>query len=802
MFKGHIVNAQNSCLIRRARGIAVLAVAVLVAFFVAPAQAQSPVARATDRSVPFAGLQGHPFNWALRTQKFARELPNLQLRYRPAPGGGVSVPGAGGVVLDQSTHTLYVVSGTTGLIAVVDARTCNARRQHCHAPVGFIQGAQGPAVIAVNSSTHTLYVSYPDAGDLGVLDTRHCNVRSLSGCAAPTMLHLGGVPIGVVVDTRTDTVYVGNVADKISVIDGSSCNGSHLSRCAAGQVATIRSGPGPILPYLDAGTHTLYVSNNGNDDVGGNTVSVVDIRACKATDTSGCGATPASIDVGGYPLFIAVDSRADSVFVGIGAGATVSVFDRRSCNARDTSGCGSQTPASIKIGSNPENLIVRGKTQTLYATTDSDTIAAVDIRRCNARNSSGCDVRPRTLQTGAAPYWTELDPRTDSLYIADYVGGKLEVLDARSCNALRSKRCRREAPTVAGGNGGGSMDPGHHTLYQPLVDEHAIGFIDTASCNAHRRSGCRQTILAAPIGGAPGNMAIDLGTHSLYVVDGSTSVLEIINTNSCNITRQDGCTPVVTVPLLEGGVVGLNTRTHTVYVTQFSENAVAVIRGAHCNASDHSNCSVVNAPAADGPRIPWVDLPTNTLYVTGDTNTLAILPGAACDSGSPACHLIATTAVGSIPVGLATDTRTHTLFVGNWAFGDELGSVSIVDTHTCGALDTSGCDTAWPRVSAGHGTFGVMYEPTKHRIYTTNASSATVSVIDTARCNAIDTRGCRAVSPQIAVGYFPTVSYVDPIRHTLYVENAADVTASILDVRHPCRMDRCFRLPTQAPPGS
>ena len=149
--------------------------------------------------------------------------------------------------------------------------------------------------------------------------------------------------------------------------------------------------------------------------------------------------------------------------------------------------------------------------------------------------------------------------------------------------------------------------------------------------------------------------------------------------------------------------------------------------------------------------------------------------------------------MGLIPIGLASDPTTHTLYVGNWSFGNEPGSVSIVDTHKCGAQNISGCGTTWPRVAAGHGSFGVTYEPRRHNVYTTNADNATISVINARRCNAVDTSGCRATSPRIAVGYFPTVTYVDPIRHTLYVENAQDLTASLINTRHPCRPNLCFR---------
>jgi DNA-binding beta-propeller fold protein YncE len=717
-----------------------------------------------------------------------------------ASGRRAPVPGSEAVAVDPATGTMYVASETSNSVEVVDARSCNAHRLHCRGPIASIPTGELPFGMTIDSTTRTAYLANLDADTVSVIDLRHCHVRDTSGCSdAPATLPVAGHPISIALNRSTHTGYVGTGANSVAVFDTTACNGHHSGGCVP--VASITTGPGPWFPEVDAATSTLYVPHFGihfDADESGEGMSIVDLRACNATTTSGCGQHPVIAPTGASPLFATVDRTTDTVYVSVNGEGTVALFSRGTCRAGHTTGCSAGPVATALVGPEPQNLALNRRTSSLYVMSDADTVGVIDTRRCNANDTSACDRRVPTLQAGARPFWMDLDRSTDTLYVADRVDNDVAALDVRHCTGRQTSGCRHEAPTVAGGDGGVSMDPARHTLYQSLGEEHALGMIDTAACNVRQRSGCRQDVLKTPLGERPGSMAIDLGTHTLYVVDQALEQVHVINTATCNVSRRDGCAPIRSLPVPAAGLPALNSKTHTVYITQFPLGTVAVIDGSRCNASNQTGCDepLVSADTGPGPFTLWVDVATNTLYVAthdGDNHPVAVIPGRACDERTPGCRAIAHTAVGVFPIGLASDARTHTLYAANWAFGDEPGSVSIVDTRTCSALSISGCDTVWPRVAAGHGSFGVTFEPSTRTLFTTNNNNASVSVIDVRHCNATDRSHCPATSPTIAVGYGPVVSMADPIRKTLYVSNTFDGTESMIDLRHPCRHHMCMR---------
>ena len=114
--------------------------------------------------------------------------------------------------------------------------------------------------------------------------------------AVPTVT-VGNAPGGVAVDPATDTIYVTNIDDgTISVIDGRKCNARNASRCAP--IATMTNAgllPPNFWITFDQTSGTLYVTNGltatGDD---GNTITVLNGRTCNARNTSGCGQTPAA----------------------------------------------------------------------------------------------------------------------------------------------------------------------------------------------------------------------------------------------------------------------------------------------------------------------------------------------------------------------------------------------------------------------------------------------------------------------------------------------------------------------------
>lgn len=68
---------------------------------------------------------------------------------------------------------------------------------------------------------------------------------------------------------------------------------------------------------------------------------------------------------------IALDQASDTIYVDSVVGSSTDVFDGATCNARITSGCG-QTPASVPMGGWPNNVTVNPATGTVYVPDNVD----------------------------------------------------------------------------------------------------------------------------------------------------------------------------------------------------------------------------------------------------------------------------------------------------------------------------------------------------------------------------------------------------------------------------------------------
>jgi DNA-binding beta-propeller fold protein YncE len=704
--------------------------------------------------------------------------------HRPAGSRGVPVPVPQTVTVSSSTHTVYATSDA-GIVAVIDARRCNAHRSSgCGAPVATMSfGDATTGDVAVDQASGTGYVTNIEDGTVSVFDAAHCNARDTSGCAAAhAAIAIGGIPIGLAINTTTGTLYVGNIAGFVSAVEISACNRASTAGCAD-PPARATTNPGTAWPTVDEATDTVYAPENGPDDESqprGATVAVIDGSTCNATTTSGCDQTPARVTVGNGPVVATVDPTTRTVYVENADDFTVSVVDGATCNAQDTSGC-DQAPPTIRVGATPNsNLVVDPATRTLFVVnTQSDTISAVDIRHCRAGDTAGCSRRSRTIQTGNQPFWIELDQSTGTLYVPQHIDADVAAFDAATCNARRHSGCRREAPTIAIPDGVFSVaaDPSTNTLYAGGGETGALSLVDTRRCRAGRLSGCGQTPFEAHLGSPLRDIVIDRATHTIYVIEISTDSLFVLDARTCNAGRHTDCAPRATLKSGPAPIaLALNRSTHAVYTADIG-GSVSVFDGAHCNAVDQSGCASApeTIPLEGTPLGVTVDPGTGTVYVSLiDASAVAVLHGS---------DLVATIPIDFAPVGLGVDAGTHTLYVANFAGTDAPGSVTVVDTRTCNGVEFGSCDQQWPTVPTGRAPWAIAIDPATHRVFTANNADATVSVIPGGACNATDHRRCDREPRRIAVGNIPLDLSLDRRHHTLYVANAPDRDVSVIDSR-------------------
>jgi YVTN family beta-propeller protein len=283
-------------------------------------------------------------------------------------------------------------------------------------------------------------------------------------------------------------------------------------------------------------------------------------------------------------------------------------------------------------------------------------------------------------------------------------------------------------------------------------------------------------------------MALDAITHTLYVGDAHDGLVSMINTATCNAMNTSGCSQTPTT-MANGDAITLDPPTHTIYATDIDGHLISVFSNTNCNSTDQSGCAQFTSFAVPyGPGISAVDSATHTLYVPmssgeGTLGFAALVDVSACNGtvrsgcgvGSP--HLVN---VGSLPIQVLIDSTTRTAYIES----QESSSISVLNTATCNAQNQSGCPRVAPALATGiNPTINIVMNPQTHTLYSQSQDSNSLWVFDTHKCNAMHTSGCTNFAPTTTVGTAPFQVAENPVTRTLYVGHfgTTDNTVSVID---------------------
>jgi DNA-binding beta-propeller fold protein YncE len=195
--------------------------------------------------------------------------------------------------------------------------------------------------------------------------------------------------------------------------------------------------------------------------------------------------------------------------------------------------------------------------------------------------------------------------------------------------------------------------------------------------------------------------------------------------------------------------------------------------------------------------------------VSAGTAAAAQLPAfvpSSAGQGSLGTALAGAAPVGNGPSELAVDPATHTVYVTNgWNdIGPSAGgdTVSVIDTRHCQALDISHCRGPWPTITVGNLPSNIAVDQATGTVYVDNEGDNTVSVFNGATCNAMDTSGCKQTPATVPVGLGPQGIFVDDTNHTVYVGDndfGNATTVSMIDSAN-CNASDLVTCPTNEPP--
>ncbi len=242
---------------------------------------------------------------------FPRLPPAVRLPFDPSD-----------IAVNERTNTVYA-DGADHRLAVIDARHCNGTTPRgCRRALHIGRVAAGAGGVAINPKTDTVYTVSYFSGLVSVINGRTCRAGNTSGCGRTlATVRVGRHPFRLTVDAATNTVYVTNFgAGTVSVIGGAACDAATTSGCDQ-PPAVIHVGREPEALAIDDANHLGFVTNAGN-----NTVSVFDAARCQSANTTGCATRPPTVRVGALPNGIAIDQHTATVYVANNASDTLAVF--------------------------------------------------------------------------------------------------------------------------------------------------------------------------------------------------------------------------------------------------------------------------------------------------------------------------------------------------------------------------------------------------------------------------------------------------------------------------------------------
>jgi DNA-binding beta-propeller fold protein YncE len=439
------------------------------------------------------------------------------------------------VAVDDTLHTVFSLNQNDDTISAINTRTCNGvsvsgcPRQARAAQAGADDAAgfsAYPEAITLDASTNTAYVAnVGPANVLDVLNVSGCDATETSACRSPSP----SVPDQVYqasIDVATNTIYASNdTKPEIDVISGATCNAMRRAGCAP--VAEIpMADPGDNVGAVDETTHTLYAS-----DPFGRTVSLINIATCNAVDSAGCAERPAAVTVGVQPGTPVLNPSTHTLYVPVGTTSNeVAVVNVAACNAQVSTGCG-LAPGIVAVGENTEALAVSVKTNTIFAPSlgdpeaSEDTVAVINGATCNGTDHTGCGKVAATARVGfGGPYGVAVDDATNTVYVADnengFAPGTVSMINEATCNGTHVAGCAGPFSSIGVGRSPRlvSVDLTTGIVYVTDHGSADVSELDAASCNATLTTGCTNGVRLVALGSQPFGIAVNPVTNTVYVM--------------------------------------------------------------------------------------------------------------------------------------------------------------------------------------------------------------------------------------------------------------------------------------------
>lgn len=282
-----------------------------------------------------------------------------------------TVTNPSGVAFNSLNNTLYVNSGNSNFISVIDVSS--------NTVITTISTLRASFYIIYNPTFNTMYTSTPNDDVVTVID---CSTNTVS-----TTITVGDSPFGLAYNPINNCVYVANgIAGTISVIN---CSSNTVT-------STITVGSTPFGIAYNSLYNSMYVSNQSSSNV-----SVIDCTTNTVTST---------FSVTGVLSLITYNTLSNTMYVG----------DLTSGNVRVINCATNTVTTSISVGNVPFDLSYSELNNVIFvANSGSDDVSVID---CSSNTVTS------TVSVGTTPLAIVFIPTFNYLYVANSVSDNVSLM--------------------------------------------------------------------------------------------------------------------------------------------------------------------------------------------------------------------------------------------------------------------------------------------------------------------------------------------------------------------------------------
>ena len=343
-------------------------------------------------------------------------------------------------------------------------------------------------------------------------------------------------------------------------------------------------GTSPLSVAADALTDVVYAANSGSFITSPGTVSVIDGHQYLGGRPS-LGQVVTTIDVGRYPVSVAVDPVTDIVYVANGGSDSVSVID----------GTTNKVTATIALSTEPEGIGVVPSTDMIYvALPDGQSAGTVAVINGHTNAVVG------SITVGQGPWGVGVNTASGTVYVGNQGGDGASTNYAGTVSVIRGTSVVATV-TVDNTPFDIGVNPRTGMAYVATMDEAALSEPSEVVVIDGQNSIVAKIQVANPIG-----VAVDATDDTVFVglkysgyADGPIGSLAVINggTNSVTTTYSLGGNPWgVTVDPTTGRVyLASDTKPGLVYMVALAPTVPCYVKGSTATSTGSRQAQQIGA---------------------------------------------------------------------------------------------------------------------------------------------------------------------------------------------------------------